>query len=182
MNRKPKVVSFGRFFLSFFLTENRLFFLAFFIEENETRKPARFFSIGFISPVPYLNNAFISVWKPRYFVWIRYTRRSQQTAHSQHAVHTPQPNSSTARRSSRGNRQKQQQQQQQSHRAHGKVRRETARDKSRRVQTSVWWLLHPLNCLSHCLWPSAYNDNACSCSQEIHQSQRQWHTRSPPHI
>ena len=78
----------------------------------------------------------------RYNVWIRHTRHSQHTAHSQHAAHIPQKHSSTAHMSSRGSRQ------QQSHKAQGTMRRETAKDKSCRVQTAV--LASPFAELSHC--------------------------------
>ena len=64
VNRKPKVDFFGRFFrlpkTDFLKSVFRL------PQKNETEKPTRFFSVGFFFHVPYIKNAYISVWKPRY--------------------------------------------------------------------------------------------------------------------
>ena len=130
--RKPKLVVFVRFF---FPTENRLVFVVFRLGKiNLTGKPTRFLSVGFF-PVPYPNKAFISLWKPIHFFLI-HAPHATQPAHMPIArTQATTRNSITVRIAARHT--EAEQWQQASAVAQGTVRRETASDKSGRMQTEV---------------------------------------------
>ena len=83
VNRKPKVV-FSVGFSRFFPTESRLFKVGFSVaQKNRNRKTDWVCWVVFFPHVPYANNAYISVLKPRLYGQSSSPRRQQHAAEQQ---------------------------------------------------------------------------------------------------
>ena len=83
VNRKPKFVFFGRFFVGF--SNRQPTCIGRFVGWKKKPKPENRlgFSRSFFSPVLYPNKAFISVWKPLYNFYFLDTCATRDTASTQ---------------------------------------------------------------------------------------------------
>ena len=84
VNRKPKKSFFSVGFSRFFPTESRLFKVGFSVaQKNRNRKTDWVCWVVFFPHVPYANNAYISVLKPRLYGQSSSPRRQQHAAEQQ---------------------------------------------------------------------------------------------------